>query len=141
MRTVAVQFLDQGFHRVLFNAIPMPVFVVDQDVGILEYNAAAAALLGRNKQKVLLKRGGEVLGCIHAHETPDGCGHSPVCCDCVVRKAVGSAFRGRAVKRKVTQMELLAKGKRGKITLRVSTQPVNYDHQKFVLLVLEGLND
>ena len=141
MQTVAVKFLDQGFHRVLFDAMPMPVFVVDQDISILEYNTAAAALLGRNKQKALLRRTGELLGCVHAQEAADGCGHSRVCCDCVVRQAVGSAFRGRAVTRKPTQMELLTKGKRSKITLRISTRQVNYDHQKFVLLILEGLND
>jgi len=32
MRQLAIQFLDQGFHRVLFDAMPMPVFVVDKDV-------------------------------------------------------------------------------------------------------------
>lgn len=141
MQTLAVQFLDEGFHRVLFNAMPMPVFVVDKDVSILEFNTAAAGLLGRSKDSVVLKRNGEVLGCVHAAETPDGCGHSPVCRDCVIRKAVGSAFRGRAVTRKATEVELLARGKRRKISLRVSTQPIKYDQQRFVLLILEGLND
>ena len=53
MSRVPVQFLDQGFHRVLFDAMPMPVFVVDEDVCILEYNAAAARLLGKDKKLVL----------------------------------------------------------------------------------------
>ncbi|HEY5913074.1 MAG TPA: PAS domain-containing protein [Verrucomicrobiae bacterium] len=141
MHTVAVQFLDQGFHRVLFNAMPMPVFVVDHDVSILEYNTAAAGFLGQEKKAVLRKRGGEVLNCLHAQETPHGCGHSSVCSDCVVRKAVGSAFRGRAVTRRVAAMELLTQGKTSKVSLRVTTQPVQYDQQQFVLLILEGLND
>ncbi len=141
MQTVAVQFLDQGLHRVLFNAMPMPVFVVDSDVSILEYNTAAAGLLGQNKKAVLLKRGGEILHCLHATETPGGCGHSSVCCDCVIRNAVNSAFDGHSVTRKPAKMELVAKGKRSKIDLRVTTQPVKYDGQSFVLLILEGLND
>ena len=70
MQTVAVQFMDQGFHRVLFNAMPMPVFVVDKDVSILEYNTAAASLLGKEKDSVLLKRAGEVMQCLNATETP-----------------------------------------------------------------------
>ncbi len=141
MKTVAVQFLDQGFHRVLFNAMPIPVFVVDKDVSILEYNSAAAGFLGGDKKTRLPMPCGNVLECLHSTETADGCGHSPVCSDCVVRQAVGEAFRGRAVTRKCTQMELLSKGKRSKVSLRVSTQPVSYDHQRFVLLMLEGLND
>ncbi len=141
MQTVAVNFLDQGFHRVLFNAMPMPVFVVDKDVSILEYNTAAAGLLGKKKQGVLEKRCGDVLHCLNAAETPEGCGHSPECCECVVRKAVGSAFRGRAVNRKLAEVPWLRKGKHNKLSLRVSAHPVDYDQQKFVLLMLEGLND
>ena len=34
MDRIAVQFLDQGFHRMLFDAMPMPVFVVDEDVHV-----------------------------------------------------------------------------------------------------------
>ena len=44
MNRLAVQFLDQGLHRVLFDAMPLPVFVVDKDVNVLECNAAAARL-------------------------------------------------------------------------------------------------
>ena len=40
MSRLAVQFLDQGLHRVLFDAMPLPVFVVDHDVNVLECNAA-----------------------------------------------------------------------------------------------------
>lgn len=141
MQTVAVQFLDQGFHRVLFNAMPMPVFVVDKDVSILEYNTAAADLLGKKKHSVLLKRCGDVLECLNAEATPEGCGRAPDCCECVVRKAVGAAFRGRAVNRKLAQVPWLGKGKGNKMNLRVSAHPVDYDQQKFVLLMLEGLND
>ncbi len=141
MQTLAVQFLDQGFHRVLFNAMPMPVFVVDQDVSILEYNTAAAGLLGNKKNGLLRRRAGDVLHCLNARETPAGCGHSSHCCQCVVRQAVGAAFRGRAVTRKAGEVQWSGKAKRKKLSLRVSAQPINYDQQKFVLLVLEGLND
>ena len=36
----------------LFDAMPMPVFVVDEDVCILECNAAAARLLGRTSKSM-----------------------------------------------------------------------------------------
>ncbi len=141
MQTVAVQFMDQGFHRVLFNAMPMPVFVVDKDVSILEYNTAAATLLGKKKKTVMLKRCGDVMQCLNSKETPEGCGHSSQCCQCVVRKAVGKAFEGQAVTRKPARVQWLGKGSRSQMNLRVSTQPVKYDDQQFVLLLLEGLNE
>ncbi len=141
MSTLAVQFLDQGFHRVLFNAMPMPVFVVDQDVTILEYNTAAAQILARDESQILQHRGGEVLKCTHATETPGGCGRAPACLECVLRNSVKAAFEGRSVKRQWSRMELLTGKRRTKVDLRVSCQPITYNHHSFALLILEGLND
>ena len=141
MQRLAVQFLDQGFHRALFEAMPMPVFVVDSDVSILEYNSAAAELLGEEKRLVLKRRGGEVLHCVHASEVPEGCGRAAACVDCVVRHSVQAAARGQVVKREWAQMELTREGKPTRVDLRVSCQPFNYEKHCFVLLILEGLND
>jgi len=141
MRQLAVQFLDQGFHRVLFDAMPMPVFVVDKNVSIFDYNAAAARLLKKDKSLVLRRRGGEVLNCVHSMEGPKGCGSAPACRDCMVRKSVRSAARGRRVVRQSAQMELVRNGKTAKVKLRVSCQPFTYGRSSFILLVLEGLND
>ena len=141
MRMLAVEFLDQGFHRVLFNAMPMPVFVVDRDVSILEYNTAAAELVGQAKDEVFGHRGGDILHCLRARETPGGCGTSPKCSTCVIRKAVRSALQGRPVNRQRANMELMAADKPTRVKLRVTAKPVKYERQSFVLLILEGLND
>ena len=100
MNRVAVQFLDQGFHRMLFDAMPLPVFVVDEDVHIMECNAAATRLFGPDKQMILKRRGGEVLHCVNAKKVPEGCGHAPACHDCPVRNAVQAAARGQCVTRR-----------------------------------------
>ena len=141
MNRVAVQFLDQGFHRMLFDAMPMPVFVVDEDVRILECNAAAVRLFGPDKQAIIKRRGGEVLHCVHAKEVPEGCGRAPVCPDCPVRKAVQAASRGRRVTRQNAQMELVAGGKTAKVDFQISCSAFTYERFTFILLVLEGLND
>ncbi len=141
MKALPVQFLDQGLHRALFDAMPMPVFVVDRDVSLLEYNAAAAKLLGSNKRAVLKRKNGEVLHCIHSAEVPEGCGHSSACPDCVVRKSVRAASGGKSVVREWANMELVTGGKVSNIKVRVSTRPLTYQGQRMILLVLEGLND
>ena len=106
MQKVDIQFLNQGFHRVLFDAVPIPVFVVDEDIHILEYNAAAARLVGEHPQVVIRRRGGEVLHCIHARETAAGCGGALACRDCVVRQSVQTAWRGWRVSRRWGEMIL-----------------------------------
>ena len=140
MNRLPVEFLEQGFHRVLFDAMPLPVFVVDEDVCIFDYNAAAARFLGKGKRLILRHRGGEVLNCIHAAETPEGCGRAPACRKCVVRKSVRAAARGRQVTRQRVQMELVRDGKTTPLDLRITCQPFNYGQSSYILLVFEGLN-
>jgi PAS domain S-box-containing protein len=141
MNRIAVQFLDQGLHRTLFDAMPMPVFVVDKDVSVLEYNAAAVRLFGSEKQKILDRRSGEVMHCLHAAETPNGCGYASACKNCVVRESVRTAMEGQRVTRRWAEMELTLKGAPSKVSLRVSAQPFTFEKNPLVLLVLEGLND
>ncbi|MGB8368560.1 MAG: PAS domain-containing protein [Limisphaerales bacterium] len=124
----------------LFDAMPMPVFVVDEDVRILECNAAAAKLLGKSKQFLVGKRCGEALNCIHAREVPEGCGRSPDCGGCVVRKSVRAASQGRSVIRQEAKMQFGHNGSRTKANLRVTCQPFTYERRTFILLILEGLN-
>ncbi len=141
MNRVAVQFLDQGFHRMLFDAVPMPAFVVNEDVCILECNAAAVKLLAKDKQSLVGKRYGEALNCIHAREVPEGCGHSLDCGECTVRKLVRAAARNHGAVRHDAEMMFGQSGNRTNVNLRVTCQPFTYEQRKFILLILEGLKD
>jgi hypothetical protein len=141
MSRLDVQFLDQGFHRVLFNAMPMPVFVVDQDVCILDYNHAAAQLIEKGKKLPKEIRGGDVLGCVNAAEHADGCGRGAACGDCVIRKSVRAAFGGKHITRAPARMQLRSRGKATRVDLRVTCEPFTYQKRSYALLILEGLND
>jgi hypothetical protein len=87
------------------------------------------------------RRGGNVWHCLHATETPRGCGHAPACKNCVVRESVQAAATGRRTTRRWAEMELMLQGKPARVSVRVSCQPFTYEKSSLVLLVLEGLND
>jgi hypothetical protein len=129
------------FMKAVIDAFPSPLFVVDEDVGILEYNKAAEALLDEDKTLTLRKKGGDALHCLHAFETPEGCGSAPFCADCVIRNSVGEAFSGRSVVRKKTQAELIIKGSATRIYLLVTVSPFAYENEKLALLVLEDMTE
>lgn len=141
MSRLNIQFLDQGFHRVLFDAVPAPVFVMDKNLRILDCNLAATRLIGKRRRFVKRQRSGEVLHCIHAVETSGGCGCAPACRDCVVRQCIQAASRGSRIVRRQAKMELMSKGRPAVVNLRVSCQPFTYGRSAFILLILEGLND
>jgi PAS domain-containing protein len=80
--------LDAEMLRSVFDALPSLIFVVDEDIKIQEYNAAAAEFLSGKRAAILKHRGGEVLRCLHATDVTEGCGRAPFCKTCVIRNSV-----------------------------------------------------
>lgn len=77
--------------RLALEALSAYVFVVDEDVRILAYNKRAGKLLEAGSREVLRKRAGEALHCLHATESPEGCGKSGFC---AIRRALESRSEG-----------------------------------------------
>jgi len=121
--------------------MPSPVFIVDEDVRILEYNTAASALLAADKSEALRMRGGEALHCIHHHEEEEGCGRAAACADCVVRNSVIKAFQGGKVVRSRQKMELLQDGKVIEVYVLVTSSPFVFEDRNYAILVLEDISE
>ena len=77
MRIPVTQMSNEVLLRQLLDAIPSYVFLVDKDVTILDYNAAAGVFLGVGRRLILRHRGGDVFHCLHSREVTAGCGHGP----------------------------------------------------------------
>jgi len=133
--------LFAGNARQILDAIPFPVLAVDEDVRILDTNAAAAELLGRGPGAILQQRSGEALHCLHAGETAEGCGHAEACADCVVRLTVGDAARGGNPRRRRARMEVLDGDKTREIHLLVTSAPLEIDGRRCMLLILEDIGE
>ena len=70
--------------------------VLDRNRQVVAMNAGYVALLGvEDPGEVLGLRSGESLGCVHAQETPGGCGTTPACPSCGVAVAMLVAARRR----------------------------------------------
>ncbi|MDD2336555.1 MAG: hypothetical protein PHD01_08245 [Geobacteraceae bacterium] len=124
-----------------FDAMPSPVFVVDEDVRIREYNVTASALLTSEKPEVLQMRGGEALRCVHHHDVEEGCGRSEACSVCVVRNSVGKAFQGGSVVRSRQKMDLIRDDKVIEIYVLVTASPFVFQDTHFAILVLEDISE
>jgi PAS domain-containing protein len=126
----------------IFNAMPLPVFIVDDDVKIVAYNRTAASMLAVDPQVILRRRAGEVLHCVHAREAVEGCGRAPACGDCVVRSSVNTSFKDQKMVRQKVKMELVEEGKGSKeIFLLVTTAPFEYLGNGHVLLILQDVSE
>lgn len=133
---------ESALLRAVFDALPSLVFVVDQDVRIQEYNAAAAELLMAGRDAVLRRRAGDILHCIHSDETPEGCGHSSSCKDCIIRNSVNLAFAGKRVVRRRAKIELLrSNGSRREMYGLVTVSLFSFEKKDNALLVIEDISE
>ncbi len=132
---------DASFSRTVYDAVPSPILVVDADVRIIDHNRAAEALLAPQAQTVIRRRAGEVLHCLNAGLTPQGCGRSEPCRDCVIRGAVTTCLASGALTRQKARLELADGDKVQEVHFLVSAAPLTHQGQRLVVLILEDIGE
>jgi signal transduction histidine kinase len=125
--------------RTILNAIPIPAFVVDHNVQILDMNSAAAQLCDRKHEVVYKCRGCEVFHCLHSTGATEGCGKASFCRDCVIRGSVTRCLEGQAVNRALMSMEFLPETGRKMRELLITTSPITAGRERLALLVVEDI--
>jgi PAS domain-containing protein len=133
--------MNDDYSGTLIEAVPLPIFLVDDDVRIFDFNVAAAELMNQERGRVLMRRGGEALHCIHLSAAAEVCGRGPHCHDCVIRNSVQAASRGDRLVRQQAQLELREEGRNRTIQLLVTATPVVLQAQRLVLLILEDVSE
>jgi PAS domain-containing protein len=127
--------------EIILEAIPLPIFIVDEDVRIFWSNQSAALLLDVEPDLVFLRRCGEVFHCLHAVESTTGCGRTEFCKDCPIRNSVQKSIQGQRVVRKKNKMPMVRNEKVVEINLLVTTAPFPYQDESLVLLILEDISE
>ena len=130
---------DGRYWRAVFDASPLSTFVVDADMRIHDYNAAAAQLVGPAPELALHARGGDALHCIHAEA--QGCGRSEQCQHCVLRNSVKQALEGGKMHRQIHKTELRGRDETQVIDLLVTATPLPGSEPPKLLLVLENVSE
>ena len=127
--------------REVFDALPSMVFVVDQDVRIQEYNAAAAELISSRRETILQRSAGEVLNCIKYIKTLKGCGGTPKCSNCIIKKSVNQALQGKRAVRQRTHLKIIRDDQLVEIYALVTVSPFSFRGSLHGLLVIEDISE
>jgi hypothetical protein len=124
--------------RSMFDALPLPVFVVDGDVMVHDYNAAAAGFL--------LRHVADLGGLYYPVQTdPTVVGLSAVrwralfCRDAFIGKAVKEAVQGHRVVRRYTRLDAHREGYRTRIETGIQCCPFQNGTRTQVLLVFQEM--
>lgn len=129
------------FLQSILDAVPYPVFVVDSDVRILAFNRAAGCQLADLSDAEILRKSGDVLKCLHANESPLGCGNGTACKTCDIRNSVCNALTSSKVYRTRVKLETFSDGLPDITHLLITASPFSYKEGSYILLTLEDIND
>jgi PAS domain-containing protein len=132
---------DNDYLRAVLDAVPLPIFVVNQELCIVDTNEAAGPLLERVPRCSKRTRAGEVLYCFYARISPEGCGKTSFCRNCTVRNSVLRSFEGGEVIRRRTKVVFENDSPASQKHYLVTTAPFDYRNERFVLLTLEDVSE
>ncbi len=137
-----VELLDKdGFLNTLFESIPCGVLIVDADRRVQAVNNLLERTFGVSMAEVINKRGGEALKCIHAFDSPEGCGFADHCESCGVRNTALEALAGEQVHRTRATVQLEVDGEVRDVVLLVSAAPIEYRGERLAIVILEDITE
>ncbi|MBM3746619.1 MAG: PAS domain-containing protein [Acidobacteria bacterium] len=132
---------EASLDRRIFNAFPVMAMILDGDRRIVLANRALAEFAGAASTEELCgKRPGDVLGCAHAAETPDGCGTTESCAICGGKAGIRNAQLGSAgaeawrIRRRAPHGEEV-------LELRPWAMPLEIGEQRFVMVCVQDAGD
>lgn len=125
----------------LFSAVPNPVLILNRERQIVYANSAFRRLVNvSDRYRVLGKRLGEAINCIHAYETTGGCGTTEFCSQCGAVKAMIKAQKGHE---NVQECRILSNDNDDltALDLRVWATPSQFGDETFTVFSMADISD
>lgn len=83
------EYLEQPIEAFL-ESLPPGTALVDHDVRVIDASASFLDLVGKRREDVIGRLGGQVISCVYSR-IGDGCGRTTHCVGCSIRRAVNVA--------------------------------------------------
>ncbi|SDF34070.1 histidine kinase [Sporolituus thermophilus] len=131
--------LNASLAAFLIKTMPLAVMIVNNEVRVRCINDAAIKFFCISKEEAHLQKCGEVLRCVNARG-PEGCGGSPGCLRCVLRKSVLEALNGQVVSRNKGIFNVIQDGEVKRLTLLVTAAPILYENKRMAIVLTEDVS-
>ncbi len=135
-----MQILER-YSRIVLDALPVAVLLVDKDFRVYDLNEAAANLSDSRPEMMLPSIGGAVLHCLHAANPDNDCGDDQSCSDCVFRNSIRSCLAEQAVQRRRMFFQSVQNGEAREFDLLVTVAPLPLRERTLALMVLENITE
>jgi len=128
------------FLKTLFESIPCGVLVVNEEGYVQAVNNVLERTFGTDRVKLISKRPGDVLRCVHATEGA-GCGYGESCRICRVRKTALKALAGTQIHRNRAEVEIRSREGVRNLVLLISAAPVQFEGEKYAIVIIEDITE
>lgn len=132
-----------NFHKILIDALPCGILIVNSDRRVYAINDAFKRTFGLSGTGNLIthKLPGEILNCINVHKSKDGCGFSEECRTCQIRNTALKAIAGNQIYRNKANARLLVDGKIREFILLVSSAPFERQGERLAIIMVEDITE
>ena len=127
--------------RAVLDAMPLPVFVIDREIRLVDRNEAGAKFLGDAGTGLLHRPPGEILHCVVALSSPGGCGTGAACPDCVLRGVIVASLEQDAPVRRHGILVRMGEGGAKRLHLFATAAGIPGADPALRLLILEDLTE
>ncbi len=122
----------------IYDNAPLAMMLVDRERRVVKMNAPAMKMGQCSLEEIIGVRCGEALRCVHAPESPQGCGFAPDCEACPIRTTIRS---GKPVHQGEAAISFDHPDGPVNMHLLVSTTPLSVSEEDFVLVCLEDVTE
>lgn len=123
----------------LMETMPLAMLVIDDACNVRILNATAAKLLQTTQEDAHLKKYGDVFRCANT-QYPGGCGCSPRCSKCILRRNILQVLNHGSVSRDKGRFDLMFNGKIRRQTLLITSAPLQVESNRMVIILAEDVS-
>lgn len=127
--------------RTIVESLPAAVLLVARDRRVVALNRWAEKSFGDGQIAVEGRGPGDILHCINAALSRDGCGHTPACADCQLNRATGSALAGGTLSQQEVRVTTSAGTETAERYFLLSASPVHDQQRGLAVLMLQEVTD
>lgn len=132
---------EENSFQTIFYSVPAVMCVVDETVVLAEANNAALNLFGKDRDRVIGNRLGNVLRCKEIFKEERGCGYGLECQYCEFRRAVSLALEGLPVLGIECPKTIVAGSKEIIFWFSISAWPITIGSKSYAVLSLLDITD
>lgn len=130
------------FFDLVVNSLNNIIFIVDNDINILEYNNTLIDTFKAKKNIASESRFGDVLGCSYAYEDKKSCGSGKFCKRCPIRDSFTQVLKDKSpVKQLPIEKDFYIGKHKEKKHFLLSAQYTKYKEKDVALVVLDDVTE